>query len=107
MTNLFDFNKDAALENELTDILYEDEYIRIERIVSMGQASPDGFIYDQSDDEFVSVVEGKAGLLLTEENREINLNCGDSFMIKAGVKHKVIYTSCPCIWLCVFNKVRK
>ena len=107
MINLFDFNKNDALKSELSDILYEDKYVRIERIVSMGQISPEDFVYDQEEDEFVSVVEGKATLLLTEENRVVTLVNGDSFMIKAGVKHRVTYTSSPCIWLCVFNKVKK
>ncbi len=103
--NLYEYNAAAAKKGELTDILYEDSQMRIERIVSMGQVTPDGFVYDQAEDEFVTVVRGEAIISLLDENRELHLYEGDSFMIYSGVRHKVTYTSSPCIWLCVFNKV--
>jgi hypothetical protein len=36
--------------------------VRIERIVSFGQRSAEGFWFDQADDEWVVVLEGSAGL---------------------------------------------
>ncbi len=107
MINLYEYNMAAESGGELTDVLYEDRHIRVERIVSMGQTTPESFVYDQKEDELVTVIKGEAALLLTDEDRELHLYEGDSFMIYAGVKHKVIYTSSPCIWYCVFNKVTK
>ena len=40
--------------------------VRIERIVSTGQASPPGFWYDQPDDEFVVLLAGAAALRFEE-----------------------------------------
>ena len=105
--NLYEFDKKKAKKSELTDVLYEDSHMRIERIVSMGQVTPENFIYDQSEDEFVTVLKGEAVISLVDEKRDFHLYEGDSFMIYAGVRHKVTYTSSPCIWLCIFNKVVK
>ena len=37
----------AALDEELSETLLAGRGVRLERIVSFGQASPDGFWYDQ------------------------------------------------------------
>lgn len=101
--NLYEYNgKD--LTAEVVDIVYEDSTIRVERIVSMGHTTPDDFIYDQCDNELVCVIEGEAELLLCDSNKRIFLQEGDTYMICAGVRHKVTYTSSPCIWLCIFEK---
>lgn len=102
--NLFDFDADKAISEEMTDVLYEDDKIRIERIVSMGQITAQDFIYDQRENEFVSVVRGEAELLFTDTGDRVRLAEGDSLMINAGVRHKVSYTSSPCVWMCVFEK---
>jgi cupin 2 domain-containing protein len=39
----------------LIEVLLADRHIRIERIVSEGHASPEGFWYDQSEHEWVLV----------------------------------------------------
>lgn len=92
------------LTSEIVDVVYEDSLIRVERIVSMGHTTPDDFIYDQCENEFVSVIDGEAELLLFDGDERIYLKKGDTYMIRAGVKHKVTYTSSPCIWLCIFEK---
>ena len=102
--NLFDLDIDRAMAEEVTEVVFEDGRIRIERIVSMGQTTPRGFVYDQNENEFVSVIRGEAELTLTQSGERIFLREGDSFMIEAGVHHIVSYTSSPCVWLCVFEK---
>ena len=92
------------LTSEIVDVVYEDSLIRVERIVSMGHTTPDEFIYDQCENEFVSVIDGEAELLLFDSDERIYLKKGDTYMIRSGVKHKVTYTSSPCIWLCIFEK---
>lgn len=102
--DLFDFDACKAISGEITDILYEDEKIRIERIVSMGQITPHNFVYDQAENEFVTVVHGEAELLFPDKGETLRLKEGGNIMIKAGVRHRVSYTSSPCVWLCVFEK---
>ncbi len=47
-----------TLPEELIDVLAATGPLRIERIVSMGHASPEGFWYDQESDEWVLLVRG-------------------------------------------------
>lgn len=86
---------------EITTILLEREDVLIKRIVSTGQTTD---WYNQTEDEFVMLLEGKAKLEF--EERELTLSPGDTVLIKAHDKHRVSYTSSqpPCIWLCVFMK---
>jgi len=53
--NLFSINAINALpaENELVEQLIPDRGIAIERIISTGQRSPEGFWYNQDRDEWV------------------------------------------------------
>ena len=62
--NLYDFEADG-LEEELVTVLHEDGHVRVERIVSTGQRSPDGFWYDQDEDEWLTLVQGESCLLYT------------------------------------------
>ena len=78
--------------------------VRIERIVSEGHVSPAGFWYDQSEWEYVAVLQGSAEL--ETETGKISLNAGDWAIIPEHEKHRVSYTSSepPCVWLAVFWK---
>lgn len=57
--NLFDIEKIPNPE-ELTTILAESKNVRIERIISFEQTSPEGFWYDQDENEFVALIQGEA-----------------------------------------------
>ena len=74
--------------------------LRIERIVSTGQISPDW--YDQEEDEWVLLIEGSAHLLVEGED-ELVLGPGDHLLIAAHVRHRVTRTDPdrPTIWLAV------
>lgn len=76
--------------------------LRLERIVSHGHTTPEGDWYDQEDDEWVLVLEGSARLLFAD-GRELRLERGDHALLPAHQKHRVIYTSSPCIWLALFG----
>ena len=52
---------------ERIEAILERPGVRVERIVSTGQASPPGFWYDQSSDEWVIVLAGAAHLLVEGE----------------------------------------
>ncbi|CAO3375943.1 cupin domain-containing protein [Azospirillum argentinense] len=86
----------------LTETAASTGAVRIERILSTGQASPEGFWYDQGWDEFVLVVQGAARLQLDGE-AERTLGPGDWLMIPAGRRHRVAWTdpTAPTVWLAV------
>ena len=82
--------------------IFKNEKIKIEKIVSNGQISPENFWYEQEQNEFVLVLEGYA--ILEFENREVELKKGDCLNIKAMEKHRVKFTSLdePTVWFAVF-----
>lgn len=75
--------------------------VRIERIVSNGHASPEGFWYDQDEHEWVLLLEGEAGIEWADGQR-IHLRRGDALNLPAHTRHRVQFTSCPAVWLAVF-----
>ena len=89
-----------SLPEELVTVLAGSENIRIERIVSTGQTS--GW-YDQTETEFVVLLDGKAEIEY-ENGKRVAMTKGDTIFIKPHERHRVSYTSSepPCIWLCVF-----
>jgi cupin 2 domain-containing protein len=97
-------NIPKELPEEIFETICSTDNIKIERIVSRGHASPDGFWYDQEKNEFVLVVKGSAGLRLENEDDIVVLKAGDYFNIAAHVKHRVEWTdsTCETIWLAVY-----
>ena len=93
-----------ALPEELVETLCAAGSTRIERIVSHGQRSPDGFWYDQEQNEFVLVLQGRAGLVLEGQVEEIILEAGDCLDIPAHARHRVEWTAPDqkTIWLAVY-----
>jgi cupin 2 domain-containing protein len=55
--------------------IFKNETIKIEKIVSNGQTSPENFWYEQEKSEFILLLEGFA--ILEFENREVELKKGD------------------------------
>ncbi|OIO67229.1 MAG: hypothetical protein CO186_07850 [Zetaproteobacteria bacterium CG_4_9_14_3_um_filter_49_83] len=103
MLNLFD-DIDASLPDEVTQTLLSAANVRIERIISTGQASPPDFWYDQDEHEWVLLLAGSAGLQLAGENDIRILKAGDFLCLPAHQKHRVAWTdsNCPTIWLAIF-----
>ena len=104
MNNIFDLNNiDFSKNEEIVEILTQGKNIRIERIISSGQRSAANFWYDQSEHEFVMVLQGEAKILF-ENDEEQFLQQGDYLIIPSHKKHRVSYTSenPKCIWLAVF-----
>lgn len=101
MENIFrDISRRAA--SEQVEALFARPGLRIERIVSTGQASPPGFWYDQPQDEWVIVLRGGAGLLV-EGEAERTLGPGDFAFLPARRRHRVVWTAAdePTVWLAV------
>ena len=103
MSNLFS-NIPSNLPEELIETLIQSDGVRIERIVSHGHASPEGFWYDQDEHEWVVVLQGAARLQL--EDKTVDLRPGDPINLPAHTKHRVEWTTTepPTIWLAVFYK---
>lgn len=92
-----------ALSGEVFETIVESDSVRIERIVSNGQATPEGKWYDQERDEWVLVLAGSAGLLFEGEQEPRRLVTGDYTLIPAGGRHRVAWTdpAVSTVWLAV------
>jgi cupin 2 domain-containing protein len=77
--------------------------LRIERIVSSGQASPPGFWYEQDDAEWVLLASGEALLRFEDETEARRLHAGDWLHIEPRRRHRVEWTATetPTVWLAV------
>jgi cupin 2 domain-containing protein len=90
----------SAPEEFLT--LAQTDHVRVERIVSNGQASLEGFRYDQPGNEWVLLLRGAATLEFADESI-VYLKAGDCLLIDRHVKHRVVKTSSDAIWLAVHS----
>lgn len=99
--NLFEEISDD-LPEELFTVLAEGDGVKVERIVSDGHASGEGFWYDQTQNEWVLVISGSA--VLEFEDDVVELKAGDYIMISAHRRHRVKSTSTAgkTVWLAVF-----
>jgi cupin 2 domain-containing protein len=77
--------------------------LRVERIVSTGQASPPGVWYDQPQGEWVLLLQGEATLTLEGDPAPRLLKRGDFVDIAPHRRHRVECThpSAPTVWLAV------
>ncbi len=100
--NLFD-NIRAHLPEELITTILQVSGVRIERVVSQGQASPPDFWYDQDDNEWVVVIEGRATLQFEGELESVELQRGSYVNIPAHTRHRVAWTdpNQKTVWLAI------
>ena len=101
--NLFAGIADSPGGEELVEALLVGPGLRIERIVSTGQASPPGFWYDQEQAEWVVLLSGAAEVRFADEPAPRRLSAGDWLHIKAHRRHRVEWTdpTQPSVWLAV------
>ena len=106
-TNLF-HGVPQVLHDELMENLIEREGCRIERIVSRGHCSPEGFWYDQEEGEWVMVMKGAARLAVERENgiETVEMSAGDWIDLPAHTRHRVEWTDPDgdTVWLAVFYR---
>jgi cupin 2 domain-containing protein len=93
----------GTADGETAETLLARPGVRVERIVSHGEASPPGFWYDQAEDEWVLLVAGAARLEIEGEG-EFGLAPGDHFLLPAHCRHRVAWTDPdrPTVWLALF-----
>jgi cupin 2 domain-containing protein len=91
-----------GLPEELSTVLQQGHGVRIERIVSTGHRSPEGYWYDQPEHEWVMVLTGAARIEF--DDRVIEMQSGASINIPAHTRHRVEWTTPdePTVWLAVF-----
>ncbi|MBP0632263.1 MULTISPECIES: cupin domain-containing protein [unclassified Cupriavidus] len=77
--------------------------LKIERIVSNGQASPAGFWYDSAEAEWVLLVSGSAALEVEGESALRVMQPGEWLHLPAHCRHRVAWTDAaqPTVWLAV------
>ena len=92
-----------SLPDELIETLTEGESVRIKRIVSRGHASPEGFWYDQVDNEWIMLLSGSAAVEI-EGRGEVALSAGDYLLLPAHCRHRVNRTDSDAdtVWLAVY-----
>jgi cupin 2 domain-containing protein len=93
-------------EREALETLVAAPGVRVERIVSTGQATPPGEWYDQDADEWVVLLRGRAGLRFESEETARVLGPGDWVHIPAHARHRVEWTDAaePSVWLAVHHR---
>ncbi|MFH1415359.1 MAG: cupin domain-containing protein [Elusimicrobiota bacterium] len=94
----------ADLPGELVEVIRKTDTVTIERIVSRGHSSADGFWYDQDRNEYVILLKGKAGLVFENRPGVTVLKPGDHLDIPAHEKHRVEWTGDDedTVWLAVY-----
>lgn len=96
-------NIPSQTDKELFTDLVCNEKVRVERIVSQGQGSPEQGWYNQSENEWVMVIKG-TGLIEFENGPAHRLKSGDYLEIPAHTKHRVVEDNNAeiTVWLAVF-----
>jgi cupin 2 domain-containing protein len=84
--------------------LLQTKSLRLEHLVSRGQASPPGFWYDQPEDEWVLLLRGAATLAF--ESGSLDLVTGDSLRIPARLRHRVESVSGDARWVALHFDTR-
>lgn len=102
-TNIFaDLPRSTLPEEQFSELLSRPG-LRIERIVSTGQASPPDFWYDQAQAEWVLLLQGQAELRFEDTPQPVPLAVGDFVEIAAHRRHRVEWTDPgqTTVWLAI------
>jgi cupin 2 domain-containing protein len=94
--------------DELVETILQTSGFRVERIVSRGHCSPDGFWYDQDEHEWVVLLKGSAVLRFEDQSENIIMNPGNYINIEKHRRHRVEWTDPEheTIWLAIHYQVR-
>lgn len=93
-----------ALRAEWVERIAWRKGVRIERIVSRGHSSPEGFWYDQAETEWVLVLQGAALVRFEKDDITVEMKAGDHLVIPSRARHRVDWTTPDedTIWIAVF-----
>ncbi len=98
--DIFDLSSVKDFSAEIFETLLKNDKVRIERIVSTGQAVPEGEWQGSEQNEWVILLQGESELTFAD-GEVIKITKGNYIYIPAHRKHRVSYTSSnpQCIWL--------
>jgi cupin 2 domain-containing protein len=90
-----------TLPEERFETLLETPAFRLERILSLGHATPEGEWYDQERDEWVMLLQGEARLAVEGRSEAMVLKPGDAVLLPAHCRHRVEWTPSDrvTVWL--------
>jgi cupin 2 domain-containing protein len=93
----------SELPEELFTTILRARSFRIERIVSQGHCSGQGFWYDQEEHEWVILLEGSAAIQFECDPEPVQLRPGSYLNIPAHARHRVVCTSPTerTVWLAI------
>jgi cupin 2 domain-containing protein len=96
---------DAVRRDEEFRDLASSRQVRIERIVSTGQATPPGEWLSMARAEWVILLRGSAALRFDGDELPLVLAVGDYVSIPANCRHRVEWTDAagPTVWLAVHH----
>jgi len=100
--NIFD-NLPKLEEKEVFQALFKDKKLKVERIVSMGQATKEARWLRQKRNEWVVLLRGKAVLSFFGKAGFLKLKSGDYVFIPKNLRHRVEWTAPQkkTLWLAV------
>ena len=99
-------NIPAELPDELFEEIIAGNEFRMERIISYNHHSPEGFWYDQDENELVLLLQGSAGLSFEGADKSVVLRPADYIVIPKHLRHRVEWTDPDqkTVWLALFYK---
>lgn len=102
--NILDKLPDSTCEEQF-EPLFRSSNTLLERIVSMGQVTPEGQWYDQPWDEWILLYSGNASIMIEGESAPCELGPGDSILIPKRCRHRVVHTAPnqPTVWLAMHS----
>lgn len=103
LSNLFAQLPALPQAEEQFDTLLSRPGLKIERIVSTGQASPPGFWYEQPQAEWVLLLQGEAWLEIAGAATPHHLSPGDFLFLPPRLRHRVAATAAEntTVWLAI------
>jgi len=78
---------------EIFQELVKNKKFLLERIISLGQKTPEGRWLKESRDEWVIVLKGNAVLRFQDRKELMKLKAGDYVLIPKNTRHRVEWTS--------------
>ena len=101
LNNIFELLPEDA-DKEIFENLIDSGSVKVERIISRGQASPPAGWHDQDQAEWVMILQGEA-IISVEHDRDYHLVAGSYLNIPAHTRHRVKWTipKTETIWLAI------
>lgn len=96
---------DATQTGEVFEDLLCGREFRLERIISSGQATPEGEWLQQEQPEWVSLWSGRARLRFEQDENPYDVAPGDAWLIPANCRHRVDWTDAeqPSVWMALHS----